>query len=182
MTARSMALSYGAMTFAPPPLPPDVANPEGERETLQGFLDHYRVVIVRKVAGLSLEDATRRVVASDSTLLGIVKHLGYVERGWFQSGIGGQVFEVPWTDEDPDADFRIEPGETVESVVAWYQEQCERAREIVANTSLDRLEVRVRSAPQRSLRCILVHMIEETARHAGHMDIIREQIDGVTGD
>jgi uncharacterized damage-inducible protein DinB len=171
------------MTFEPPPLPADVATPEAERETLQGFLDFYRVVIVRKVAGLSLEDATRRVVASDSTLLGIVKHLGYVERGWFQSGIGGAVFEVPWTDEDPDADFRIEPGETVESVVAWYQEQCRLAREVVANTpSLDQLEVRERAQPKRSLRWILVHMVEETARHAGHMDIIREQIDGATGD
>jgi uncharacterized damage-inducible protein DinB len=139
-------------------------------------------VIVRKVAGLSLEDATRRVVPSDSTLLGIVKHLGFVERGWFQSGIGGQTFEVPWSDEDPDADFRIEPGETVEGIVAWYEEQCERARDIVADTTLDQLEVRVRDAPKRSLRWILVHMVEETARHAGHMDIIREQIDGGTGD
>jgi uncharacterized damage-inducible protein DinB len=170
------------MTLEPPPLPDDVATAQGERETLSWFLDYYRAVIVRKVAGLSLEDATRRVVPSDSTLLGIVKHLGFVERGWFQSGIGGQTFEVPWSDEDPDADFRIEPGETVEGIVAWYEEQCERARDIVADTTLDQLEVRVRDAPKRSLRWILVHMVEETARHAGHMDIIREQIDGGTGD
>ena len=171
------------MPLEPPPLPPDVTAPEPERETLGGFLDYYRTVIVRKVAGISLEDASRPMVASGTSLLGVVKHLGYVERGWFQAGIGGGVFEVPWTDEDPDADFRIEPGETVESVVAWYEEQCERSREIVASTpSLDRLEVRERDAPQRSLRWILVHMIEETARHAGHMDIIREQIDGATGD
>jgi uncharacterized damage-inducible protein DinB len=170
------------MTLEPPPLPDDVTVPQGERETLSWFLDFYRAVVVRKVAGLSLEDTTRSLVPSDSTLLGIVKHLGFVERGWFQSGIGGETFDVPWSDEDPDADFRVEPGETVESVVAWYQEQCEQAREIVARTSLDQLEVRDRDAPKRSLRWILVHMIEETARHAGHMDIIREQIDAATGD
>jgi uncharacterized damage-inducible protein DinB len=171
------------MTLEPPSLPEDVAEPQPERETLEGFLDYYRAVIVRKVAGVSLEDAGRPLVASGTSLLGVVKHLGYVERGWFQSGIGGHTFEVPWTEEDPDADFRIEPAETVESVVAWYLDQCERAREIVAAApSLDVLELRVRDQPRRSLRWILVHMIEETARHAGHMDIIREQIDGAIGD
>ncbi len=171
------------MPFEPPPLPPDVTEPEPERETLEGFLDHYRAVIVRKVAGVTFEDASRPMVPSGTSLLGVVKHLGYVERGWFRSGIGGEAFDVPWTDEDPDADFRIEPGETVEGVVAWYQEQCERAREVVASApSLDVREVRGRDRPKRSLRWILVHMIEETARHAGHMDIIREQIDGAIGD
>jgi hypothetical protein len=123
-------------------------------------------------------------VPSGTSLLGVVKHLGYVERGWFQSGIEGRTFEVPWTEEDPDADFRIEPGETIEGIVAWYEEQCERSRQIVAATpGLEVLDVRVREGrPRRSLRWILVHMVEETARHAGHMDIIREQIDGATGD
>src|SRR5438552_2144958 len=148
----------------------------GEREMLEEFLDHYRTIVLRKIGGLSLEDATRRLVPSESTLLGIVKHLGYVERNWFQMRLDGQDLPVPWTDQDPDADFRIEPGETVEGIVAWYQEQCERAREIVAGTpDLDIVERRIRQGrPQRSLRWILVHMIEETARHAGHMDIIRE--------
>jgi uncharacterized damage-inducible protein DinB len=168
----------------PPPLPEDVAEPELERETLQGFLDYYRAVIVRKVAGLPLEQAARPLVPSGTSLLGVVKHAGYVERNWFQSGMEGRTFEVPWTDEDPDADFRIEPGETIESVVAWYQDQCSRSREVVAAAGdLDVLEARIREGrPRRSLRWILVHMIEETARHAGHMDIIREQIDGATGD
>ncbi len=172
------------MPIQPPPLPDDVTEPEPEKETLEGFLDYYRAVIVRKVAGLSLEDASRPLVSSGTSLLGVVKHLGYVERGWFQSGIEGKSFEVPWTDEDPDADFRIEPGETIEGVVAWYREQCALAREVVAAApDLDALEQRIREGrPRRSLRWILVHMIEETARHAGHMDIIREQIDGAVGD
>jgi len=172
------------MPIEPPPLPADVTEPEPEKETLEGFLDYYRAVIVRKVAGLSLEDASRPLVASGTSLLGVVKHLGYVERGWFQSGIEGRTFDVPWTDDDPDADFRVEPGETVEGIVAWYQEQCALARQIVAAApDLDVRERRIREGrPQRSLRWILVHMIEETARHAGHMDIIREQIDGEVGD
>ncbi len=172
------------MPIEPPPLPPDVTDPEPERETLEGFLDYYRVVIVRKVAGVSPEDAARPLVPSGTSLLGVVKHLGWVERGWFQAGMAGQTYEVPWTDEDPDADFRVEPGETIEGLVAWYHDQCERSREIVAATpDLDTLEKRIREGrPRRSLRWILVHMIEETARHAGHMDIIREQIDGAVGD
>jgi uncharacterized damage-inducible protein DinB len=172
------------MPIEPPPLPEDVTEPEPEKETLEGFLDYYRAVIVRKVAGLSLEDASRPLVQSGTSLLGVVKHLGYVERGWFQSGIEGKTFDVPWTDDDPDADFRIEPGETIEGIVAWYQEQCSLARAIVAAApNLDVLERRIREGrPQRSLRWILVHMIEETARHAGHMDIIREQVDGGVGD
>jgi uncharacterized damage-inducible protein DinB len=172
------------MPIGPPPLPEDITEPEPERETLEGFLDYYRAVIVRKVAGLSLEEAARPLVPSGTSLLGVVKHLGYVERGWFQSGIGGMTFDVPWTDEDPDADFRIEPGETVEGIVAWYREQCERSRQLVAAAPhLDVLDVRIREGrPRRSLRWILAHMVEETARHAGHMDIIREQIDGATGD
>jgi len=173
------------MTFEPPPLPVDEDElyTYGEREMLEAFLDWYRVVVVRKLGGLTLEDATRRVVPSESNLLGIVKHLGYVERGWFQTGLLGETFDVPWSDEDPDADFRIESGETIESVAAWYRDMCERSREITARTSLDAVEVRVSpNRPPASLRWILVHMIEETARHAGHMDIIREQIDGSTGD
>ena len=172
------------MPIQPPPLPEDVTEPEPEKETLEGFLDYYRAVIVRKMAGLSLEDASRPLVSSGTSLLGVVKHLGYVERGWFQSGIEGKTFDVPWTDEDPDADFRIDPGETIEGIVAWYDEQCALARRIVAAApGLDVLEARIREGrPRRSLRWILVHMIEETARHAGHMDIIREQIDGAVGD
>ncbi len=171
------------MPFEPPPLPEDEAFDADERQSLEAFLDYLRVVVVRKVAGLSLEQATRRLVSSDSNLLGIVKHLGYVERNWFQMRLDGQDLPVPWTDEDPDPDFRIEPDETVESVVGWYQEQCEISRRLTAAVpALDQMAKRASSIGLPSLRWILIHMIEETARHAGHMDILREQIDGATGD
>jgi hypothetical protein len=171
------------MAFEPPPMPPDPPFAGGEREMLEGFLDYYRAIVVRKVAGLSLDEATRRLVPSDSTLLGIVKHLGYVEWSWFQRRLDGQDLPLPWTDDDPDADFRIEPGETVESVVAWYMSQCERARELTAATpSLDQMAKAASPLGHPNLRWILIHLIEETARHAGHMDILREQTDGAVGD
>jgi hypothetical protein len=172
------------MTFEPLPLPEDELPAVPERETLEGFLEYFRVVIERKLVGVSLEDASRPMVPSGTNLLGIVKHLGYVERGWFQMGFAGEpALPVPWTDEDPDADFRIEPGETIESVVGWYRRQWERSVEISsAAESLDQIERRTGPRGGHSLRWILIHMIEETARHAGHMDILREQIDGALGD
>src|SRR5438874_3999998 len=131
------------MTFEPPPLPQEPPFGDTERDMLEAFLDHYRAIILRKLGGLSLEDATRRLVPSDSTLLGIVKHLGYVERNWFQMRLDGQDLPVPWTDEDPDPDFRIEADETVQSVVAWYQEQCELSRKLSAAVpSLDEMAKR----------------------------------------
>jgi uncharacterized damage-inducible protein DinB len=171
------------VTFEPPPLPEDPPFGEGEREMLESFLDYYRTIILRKVGGLSLEDATKRLVPSDSTLLGIVKHLGYVERTWFQARLHGQDLPVPWTDDDPDADFRIEPNETIETVAAWYKDQCERSRQLSAVVpSVDRMAKAAGPTGTANLRWILVHMVEETARHAGHMDILREQIDGAMGD
>jgi hypothetical protein len=104
-----------------------------------------------------------------------------VERSWFQIRFLGQNLPVPYSDADPDADFRIEPDDTTESVLAFYREQIERSRAIVAATpSLDETA----KDPERAdytLRWMMVHMIEETARHNGHADILREQIDGATG-
>src|SRR5438128_197646 len=170
-----------------PDLPPDPPPAADERATLEAFLDYYRGVIVRKVSGLSFEDATRSTVPSGTNLLSMVRHLGWVETGWFREIFAGEDVGDPGPPEAPDtedADFRVMPGETVESIVAFYREEIERARAIVAAApSLDELSKRsTRRRGQVSLRWILVHMIEETARHAGHADIIREQIDGATGD
>lgn len=152
-----------------------------ERELLASFLDLYRETILLKTSGLTGEQLRRRLVPSATTLLGIVKHLGYVERSWFRIRFNGEDLAVPWTAEDPDADFRIEPDETAESVLVFYREQIERAREIVAHAQLDDT-VRGAARQPYTLRWILMHMIEETARHAGHADILREQTDGATGE
>jgi uncharacterized damage-inducible protein DinB len=158
---------------------PSYAAPE--RELLTAFLDWHRATLLLKVAGLDDEALRRRLVLSQTTLLGLVKHLGYVERSWFQMRFAGEDLPVPWSDADPDADWRIEPDESTASILAFYKEQVARSRAIVAaEPSLDA----VAKAPgrQETLRGILVHMIEETARHNGHADILRELIDGTTGE
>jgi len=164
------------------PLPSYPPHSAAEFEMLTSFLDWYRLVMIRKIEGLDAEGLRRSPVASGTSLGGLVKHLAYVERHWFGSSYGGLTLDYPWTDEDPDADFRLDDNETVESLTTFYQAECKRSREMVAaNPDLDHVVPTTRDR-RVSLRWILVHMIEETARHAGHADIIREMVDGVVGD
>lgn len=152
-----------------------------EKAMLSAFLDRYRETILWKLDGLSTEQASQRLVPSATTLLGIVKHLAYVERGWFQGDFAGEPITFPWpeAEDDRDPDFRIEAGDTIESVSTLYRQEIARSREIVARSSLDELS-KEKEKPH-SLRWIMVHMIEETARHAGHADILRELTDGAIG-
>ena len=145
------------------------------------FLDHHRATLLWKIDGVSDEDLRRPMVPSGTSLLGMVKHLAYVERGWFQRTFLAQDVSFPWTKEDPDADFRIEPDETTQDVIDLYNQECEISRQIVGAASLDDM-ARHSKRSDYSLRWILVHMIEETARHNGHADILREMIDGTTGE
>ena len=154
----------------------------GDEKTMLGaFLDRYRETIIWKLDGVSTAQASRRLVPSASTLLGIVKHLAYVERGWFQLRFAGEAVIFPWPEEedDKDPDFRIDSGDTIESITALYQQEIARSRAIVGPASLDDLARNMENP--RSLRWIMVHMIEETARHAGHADILRELTDGAIG-
>ena len=157
-----------------------------ERVTLAGFLDYYRATILTKIDGLTDEQARTRFVGSDTTLLGIVRHLSEVERSWFRRRLRGE--DAPpmyYSDQDPDGDFHPGLDWTIAEAVATYERECDVSRVIVADTaSLDELAVRPVEGYGSgvSLRWILVHMIEETARHAGHADILRELIDGATGD
>ena len=161
---------------------PDKPKTAPETETALAFLDWQRATLVAKLAGLSKEDATKRLVPSLTTILGIVKHLAQVEAWWFQDVFLGREIEYPWTDDDPDADFRIEPDETVESIVELYESKVGASRAAVAGFSLDQLSVREVRDTRRSLRWIVLHMIEETARHVGQVDILRELTDGATGE
>ena len=148
---------------------------------LSAFLDRYRETMLWKLDGLTTEQASARLVPSATTLLGAVKHLAYVERGWFQMNFAGDPPNFPWPEDEPDEDidFRISATDTIESISALYQQEIARSREIVAGASLDDLSKK--KDRQRSLRWIIVHMIEETARHAGHADILRELTDGAIG-
>ena len=157
-----------------------------ERVTLNGFLDYYRATILTKIDGLTDEQARTRFVGSDTTLLGLVRHLTEVERNWFRRRLRGE--DAPplyYSEADPDGDFHPGLDWTIAEAVATYEQECAVSRVIVADTAtLDEVTVvpiRGYDAPV-SLRWILVHMIEETARHAGHADILRELIDGSTGD
>ena len=151
------------------------------KDMLLAMLDNNRAIMVWKLAGLTREQAIRPVVASGTSLLGMIKHLAYVERWWFDDFFAGSDVEYPWSDGDPDADFRIEDDETIESVVALYEGAISRANEITADATMEDLSARDRHGERRSLRWIVAHMIEETARHAGHADIIRELLDETTG-
>ena len=150
------------------------------RESLCVFLDEQRETIIRKIEGLGEDDARRSLVPSGTSLAGIVKHLACVERFWFQQVFEGRDVEFPWSDTDPDADWRVEYWETIDGLVAFYRSEVAESRRIeAASKDLDR-EVEVGDR-RYSLRWIMLHMIEETARHAGHVDLLREAIDGATG-
>jgi uncharacterized damage-inducible protein DinB len=166
--------------------PPTAAD---ERTMLCGWLDWHRETLVVKCAGLSPEQlATRSAPPSTLSLLGLVRHMADVERGWFRRLLAGE--EAPplyYSEADPDGDFdNVDPAgtdaSTVEAAVAAWRAECARAREIVAALgSLD--EVRLhRRYGEISARWVLVHMIEEYARHNGHADLLRERIDGARGE
>jgi Protein of unknown function (DUF664) len=152
-----------------------------EKETLVAFLDNNRAVVVWKLEGLTEDDARRPMVDSGTSLLGIVKHLAWVERWWFEHNFAGKDVDFPWTDDDPDADFRIEAEEKIADIIALYEAAVKESNAIIDGADLEDIAVVKRGGVPRSLRWIVGHMIEETARHAGHADIVRELIDGTTG-
>ena len=159
------------------PDPPLAAAPV---EMLSAFLDFHRATLLWKVEGLSDEELRRPLTPSGVCLLGLVKHSAYVERWWFRAVFDGEEVPFPWRSEDPDADWRIEPGETTQEVVALYRAEVERSRRIVAGAAW---EDRARQTGfDHTLGWILTHMVEEVARHNGHADILREAIDGQTGE
>jgi len=137
---------------------------------LSAFLDRYRETILWKLEGLTKEQAAAHLVPSATTLLGIVKHLAYVERWWFQMNFAGDPVGFPWPKDEPDEDidFRVTETDTIVSISTLYQEEIARSKDLG-------------KVKPRSLRWIMVHMIEETARHAGHADILRELTDGAIG-
>ncbi len=150
-------------------------NLTGERETLLEFLDYLRESVILKVEDLDEDSARRSMVPTGTSLLGLVKHLTGVEVAWFQFAFAGLDPQIP-----PEA---IESNDTVATAVLSYRATAVANNTIVNDSnSLDQLCARALTTPgPLSLRWLLVHMVEETARHAGHADILREQIDGQTG-
>ena len=163
--------------------PDDRTQPPGrgdERSTLAGFLALNRETVVMKAQGLSDADAARRLLPSLTTVSGIIRHLADVERSWFLEFMDGQDYARRYGgDEDPDGEFRVTAADSLEEIIADYRASWAESDTVIARLGLDDVPSRP-DAP--SLRWILAHMIEETARHLGHIDILREQLDGVTGE
>jgi uncharacterized damage-inducible protein DinB len=170
------------------PEPPAAGD---EVSMLLGFLDFHRATLAWKVAGVDAEGLRARVGASSMTLGGLLKHLALVEDNWFARSLHGLPARPPWDTvdwkADHDWDWHSAADDTPEQLMALWEDAVARSREqtaqALAEGGLDQLAVRTwpdGRAP--SLRWILVHMIEEYARHNGHADLIREAIDGQTGE
>jgi uncharacterized damage-inducible protein DinB len=153
----------------------------GEKESLKVALDRHRDAILWKLEGVGDDDLRRPLVPSGTSLLGLVKHLAAVEYGWFCDTFGRPTEPLPFDDDDPDADLRIEPEETTADILAFYDRARTTADRIIDEIGLEETGVAWFGEPV-TMRWVLIHMVEETARHAGHVDILRELIDGMTGD
>ena len=152
-----------------------------ERETLEGMLDFMRATVVHKVVGLTDAQAfSAPVPPSTLTPAGLVKHLTGVERFWFSIDFAGADLPWPWSDEEPHGNFPLADGDTLAALVEQYVTECARSRAAIAGSELDDLARGEGMA--FTLRYALAHMIEETARHCGHLDLLREAIDGQTGE
>jgi hypothetical protein len=146
-----------------------------ERDQLEAFLHDNRLEIVGLLDGVTEEQARRRLVPSLTTLLALVKHATFVEKAWFHCSLAGRTRAEAGIPDDAHASFVTTEDDTVESVLAAYRRAWAEADEIAAAHALDDLAVHNRRGPL-TLRWIYVHMIEELARHAGHGDILKEQI------
>lgn len=159
---------------------PDL-QPDDERTALVQRLDLYRAVVAAALVGVPWEDASARPLpATDMTIAGIVRHLAWVEDRWFQGRLLGLAMPPPWDApgaDDPDRALRLAPGDAVEGILRLYRSACDRSRAALDGCSLDT----VAAVPSFgigpvNLRWILVHMIDETARHAGHLDLLHDAL------
>ena len=145
-----------------------------ERETVTALLQYQRNSFVKKISGINEEAARRRGVPSGMSLLWLIKHMARAESVWLLQRFAGQE---PVVEDD-----EVGPADTVQSAITCYQQTWVRADAVVAAAGdLDELCVEVGEDAPVNLRWVLMHLLEETARHAGHADILRERIDGATG-
>ena len=155
-------------------LPDEPGRTADERTVLTGMLDYYRAVVVRKCEGLTDSQAREKQTPTGLSVLGLLRHLTDVEMSWFRVCMDGEPDEEIVDAWDP------APSMTIELAIEEYVAECERSRAVTDRHQLD--DVGVLNGREASLRWVLVHMIEECARHAGHLDVLRERLDGATGD
>ncbi|OIQ69578.1 DinB superfamily protein [mine drainage metagenome] len=162
---------------------PTILVASDELTTLKEFLEYQRWQVLSVIENLDQAQMSARMVPSLSTLGGIVKHLAFVEDIWFQARFLGKDMPEPWTSapfkENPDWEFESALTDSPESIWDLYLEACARSRNAIDGvTDLDSLTVAVNKSGQKwNLRWILVHMIEETAQHVGHLEILKESLE-----
>jgi uncharacterized damage-inducible protein DinB len=165
---------------------PDPAG--SDLELLHQYLDYQRGTVMIKTDGLSADQLAFAAQPSSLTLGGLLNHLALVEDDWMEHRFQGRPERSPWTgvdwDADPDWDFRTAAGMDPSVLRQRYADACERSRAVVAEAAgAEQMSARtLRDGRRFSLRWVLLHLIEETARHAGHADLIREAVDGLVGE
>jgi uncharacterized damage-inducible protein DinB len=172
---------------------PDPPLAAGEVATLTGFLDYQRATLAWKTRGLSDEQLRASIHPTTMTLGGLLKHMAAVEDNWFNDVVGERPASEPWASADWEADEDWEWHSAAEDSADYlrdlWSERCERARRVVADLLAGGEEAALAATHPAwggrahvSLRWVLVHMIEEYARHNGHADLLRESVDGETGE
>ena len=173
---------------------PEVERPTGpnvatERAAAETLLDYHRATLLWKCAGLTADQLKMRAVPPSSmSLLGLVRHMADVERVWFRHRLDADPVLTPlyWSEEQPDGDFDLVDDADAEADLATYRAEVEAAREVQARKQYDdTFALARREGPgevEIDVRALVLHMIEEYARHCGHADLLRECIDGTTGD
>lgn len=161
------------------PRPPEL-DAADEMTTLQGWMHHLRASSAAKLDGLDHDQLRWKPSPSANSCGGIVQHLAYCERWWFRAVFAGEEMSLDFKDDGMGPSFELPPEATAESVREFYERECGLADAAIGGAHLDDWS-RGDLGRRATLRWIVTHMIEETARHAGHLDITRELIDGRRG-
>jgi hypothetical protein len=156
-------------------MPPFDVLLDDDRIQLDAFVEEYRGGFDRSLDGLTEEQARRRLVPSDTTLLGLVQHVTWMQRVWFEECVGGRSRWDLGLVATPEESFRLDDDVTTSSVIAAHRRACATARATVAELPLDAVVTGHRGGP-RTLHWVYLQVLRELAQHAGHADILREQI------
>lgn len=148
---------------------------DDERTQLDAFVEDYRGAIEATLAGLTEEQARSQLVSSATTLLGLLKHVTWMQRVWFEECVGGTPRSELGLVQSPDASFELADEDTIDSLTAAHRAACATARATVADLPLDAIVSGHRGGP-RTLRWVFLHVLRELAHHCGHADILREQV------
>jgi uncharacterized damage-inducible protein DinB len=180
-------VGFDGMWAKPEDDPRSEESPEGELATIRGYLSNYRLTLGMKCDGLTPEQlALRSVPPSTMSLLGLIRHMARVEHNWFYRSLQGHrdVPRIFWSEDDQDLDFNAAVGEQAvvdEAFAEWRAQIAAADRWLDGDVDLGATVLVPRGDQSASVRDILIHMVEEYARHCGHADLLRECIDGRTG-